>query len=189
MTSERWSSRLGFLLATVGAAVGLGNVWRFSAVVGQNGGGAYLLAYLLAAVVCAVPMLVLELAVGRTLRRDVVAAFRSVGPDYDVLGWLVVGGVLLVVSYYLVLTGWVLGFFLTWLAGTQTTFAAFTAGWAPVGFSSSSRCSPRASSRSASATASSGSRGSSCRPSSSSSSCSRATPRPSPAGGGPPTSC
>jgi NSS family neurotransmitter:Na+ symporter len=134
MTSERWSSRLGFLLATVGAAVGLGNVWRFSAVVGQNGGGAYLLAYLLAAVVCAVPMLVLELAVGRTLRRDVVAAFRSVGPDYDVLGWLVVGGVLLVVSYYLVLTGWVLGFFLTWLAGAQTTFADFTAGWAPVGF-------------------------------------------------------
>jgi SNF family Na+-dependent transporter len=46
MVTERWGSRLGFLLATVGAAVGLGNIWRFSAVVGQNGGGAYLVPYL-----------------------------------------------------------------------------------------------------------------------------------------------
>lgn len=71
MTSERWGSRLGFLLATVGAAVGLGNIWRFSAVVGQNGGGAYLVPYLIAAFVCAVPLLVLELSVGRRLRTDV----------------------------------------------------------------------------------------------------------------------
>jgi NSS family neurotransmitter:Na+ symporter len=92
MATERWSSRLGFLLATVGAAVGLGNVWRFSAVVGQNGGGAYLLPYLLAAVTCAVPLLVLELAVGRTLRTDVVSAFRSVRPSYAAFGWLVAGG-------------------------------------------------------------------------------------------------
>ncbi|WP_336134437.1 sodium-dependent transporter [Natronomonas amylolytica] len=133
MTPERWSSRLGFLLATVGAAVGLGNVWRFSAVVGQNGGGAYLVPYLLAAFVCAVPLLVLELSVGRTLRTDVVSAFRSVGPVYTAFGWLVVGGVLLILSYYLVLTGWVLGFLLSWLGGAETTFAAFTDGWAPVG--------------------------------------------------------
>lgn len=82
MPSERWSSRLGFLLAAVGAAVGLGNVWRFSAVLGANGGGAYLVPYLLAAAVCAVPMLVLELAVGRTLRTDVVSAFGRVDERY-----------------------------------------------------------------------------------------------------------
>ena len=133
MATERWSSRLGFLLATVGAAVGLGTVWRFSAVVGQNGGGAYLLPYLLAAVTCAVPLLVLELAVGRTLRTDVVSAFRSVDPSYAAFGWLVTGGVLLVLSYYLVLTGWVLGFLGLWLAGTRATFATFTAGPLPVG--------------------------------------------------------
>ena len=134
MATERWSSRLAFLLATVGAAVGLGNVWRLSAVVGVNGGGAYLVPYLLAAVVCAVPLLVLELAVGRTLRTDVVSAFRSVGPSYAALGWIVVGGVLVVLSYYLVLTGWVLGFLLSWLVGSATTFGAFTAGWLPVGY-------------------------------------------------------
>lgn len=134
MTAVRWSSRAGFLLATVGAAVGLGNVWRFSAVVGQNGGGAYLIPYVLAAVTCAVPLLVLELTVGRQLRLDVVSAFRSVAPNYTALGWLVVGGVLLVLSYYLVLTGWVLGFLLSWLGGGATTFAPFTATWLPVGY-------------------------------------------------------
>jgi NSS family neurotransmitter:Na+ symporter len=105
MAADRWSSGPGFLLSTVGAAVGLG-----------------------------VPMLVLELAVGRTLRSDVVSAFRSVDTDYAALGWLVVGGVLLVLSYYLVLTGWVFGFLLSWLGGTGTTFATFTAGWLPVGY-------------------------------------------------------
>lgn len=134
MQSERWASRTGFLLATVGAAVGLGNIWRFSAVVGQNGGGAYLVPYLLAAFVCAVPMLVLELAIGRQLRTDVVSAFQSVRAEYAALGWLVLGGVLLILSYYLVLTGWVLGFFLSWLAGTQTTFATFTSSWLPFGY-------------------------------------------------------
>jgi len=134
MASDRWSSGLGFLLASVGAAVGLGNIWRFSAVLGANGGGAYLVPYLLAAFALAVPMLVLELAVGRTLRSDVVSAFRSVDADYTALGWLVVGGVLLILSYYLVLTGWVFGFLLSWLGGSRTTFTTFTERWLPVGY-------------------------------------------------------
>lgn len=134
MAADRWSSRVGFLLAAVGAAVGLGNIWRFAAVLGTNGGGAYLVPYLLAAFGLAVPLLVLELSVGRTLRSDVVSAFRSVDTAYTALGWLVVGGVLLVLSYYLVLTGWVFGFLLSWLDGSGTTFAAFTAGWLPVGY-------------------------------------------------------
>ena len=134
MASDRWSSQLGFLLATVGAAVGLGNIWRFAAVLGANGGGAYLVPYLLAAFSLAVPMLVLELAVGRTLRSDVVSAFRRVDDAYTALGWLVVGGVLLILSYYLVLTGWVFGFLLSWLDGSSTTFSTFTAGWWPVGY-------------------------------------------------------
>ncbi|MDS0223850.1 sodium-dependent transporter [Haloarcula sp. S1AR25-5A] len=134
MQAARWSSQAGFLLATVGAAVGLGNIWRFSAVVGQNGGGAYLIPYLIAAFLCAVPMLILELSIGRRLRTDVVSAFRSVKVEYTPLGWLILGGVLLILSYYLVLTGWVLGFFLSWLAGSQTTFESFTASWLPIGY-------------------------------------------------------
>ncbi|WP_135304803.1 sodium-dependent transporter [Haloarcula amylovorans] len=134
MTTARWSSGFGFVLATVGAAVGLGNIWRFSAVVGQNGGGAYLVPYLIAAFICAVPMLILELSIGRSLRTDVVSAFRSIKTEYTALGWLVLGGVLLILSYYLVLTGWVLGFSLSWGLGSQTTFASFTASWQPIGY-------------------------------------------------------
>jgi len=129
---ERWSSRFGFLLAAIGAAVGLGNIWRFSAVVGGNGGGAYLVPYLLAAFVFAVPLLVLEIAVGRHLRLDVVAAFRSVRREFAVLGWAVTGSVLLILSYYLVLTGWVLAFLVGAVAGTDVTFAGFTGTYWPV---------------------------------------------------------
>jgi len=134
MATERWGSRLGFLLATVGAAVGLGNIWRFSAVVGQNGGGAYLVPYLIAAVVCAIPLLVLELSIGRRLRTDVVSAFQSIGSTYTPVGWFITGAVLVILSYYLVLTGWVLGYLVAWLLGDPPTFAAFTTSWAPVGY-------------------------------------------------------
>lgn len=134
MEATRWSSRSGFLLATVGAAVGLGNIWRFSGVVGQNGGGAYLVPYLIAAFACAIPMIILELTIGRELRTDIVSAFRVVNPKYTILGWLILGGVLIALSYYLVLAGWVLGFFISWIVGLQTTFSTFTAGWLPIGY-------------------------------------------------------
>lgn len=71
---ERWSSRIGFMLAAIGSAVGIGNIWRFSSVVGQNGGGAYLVPYLLAVLCFAVPLMVLEMSVGRHLRADVVSS-------------------------------------------------------------------------------------------------------------------
>jgi len=129
---ERWSSRRGFILASIGAAVGLGNIWRFSAVVGQNGGGAYLVPYLLAAFALAVPLLVLELTIGRSVRTDVVSAFRSADERFTPLGWIVVGGVLLILSYYLVLTGWVLAFLVSAVAGVPLSFAGFTDGWWPV---------------------------------------------------------
>ena len=129
---EQWSSRAGFLLAAIGAAVGLGNIWRFSAVVGQNGGGAYLVPYLLAAFVFALPLLVLEIAVGRSLRVDVVGAFRSVRRRFEPLGWLVAGSVVVVLSYYLVLTGWVLSFLAAALGGTGMEFAGYTGTYWPV---------------------------------------------------------
>ena len=62
------------MLAAIGSAVGIGNIWRFSSVVGQNGGGAYLVPYLLAVLCFAVPLMVLEMSVGRHLRADVVSS-------------------------------------------------------------------------------------------------------------------
>ncbi len=131
---EQWSSRVGFVLAAIGAAVGLGNIWRFPAVVGQNGGGAYLVPYLIAAAAFALPLLIFEISVGRSLKADVVTAFRQVHRRYEVLGWFVGGSVLAVLSYYLVITGWVLAFFLTSATGDTASFTAFTSGMQPVAY-------------------------------------------------------
>ncbi len=80
---ERWSSSLGFLLAAIGSAVGIGNIWRFSAVVGQNGGGAYLIPYLLAVFLFALPLMILEISMGRRFRGTVVSTLggKATIPD------------------------------------------------------------------------------------------------------------
>ncbi len=130
--ADQWSSRLGFVLAAIGAAVGLGNVWRFPAVVGQNGGGAYLVPYLIAAATFAVPLLAFEIGTGRSLRADVVTAFRSIRPEFAAFGWLVTAVVIVVLSYYLVITGWVLAFLVDALIGGGLTFAGFTGTLQPV---------------------------------------------------------
>ncbi|WP_435101781.1 sodium-dependent transporter [Halarchaeum sp. P4] len=132
MQQEQWSSRFGFLVASIGAAVGLGNIWRFSAVVGQNGGGAYLVPYFIAAFVFGVPLMILEMSVGRDLKADVVSAFRRIRKEYAVVGWLVGGTVLVVLSYYLVITGWVFSFLLFTVFGVETTFAGFTSTLQPI---------------------------------------------------------
>ena len=123
---ERWTSRVGFILAAVGAAVGLGNIWRFPAVVGQNGGGAYLLPYLIAAFGLAVPLLIFELSVGRSLRADVVSACRQIGNRVEWIGWVVSVSVLAVLSYYLVIAGWVFAFLAANVVGADITFDGLT---------------------------------------------------------------
>ncbi|RQD81179.1 MAG: sodium-dependent transporter, partial [Methanocalculus sp. MSAO_Arc2] len=72
---EVWSSRLGFILASIGSAVGIGNIWRFSTVVGQNGGGAYLIPYLTAVFLVGLPLMILEMQAGQRTRSTVIAAF------------------------------------------------------------------------------------------------------------------
>ena len=79
---EQWSSRVGFIFAAIGAAVGLGNIWRFPAVVSQNGGGAYLVPYLIAAFAFAIPLMILEISTGQSLKADIVTACREVYRRY-----------------------------------------------------------------------------------------------------------
>lgn len=129
---EQWSSRVGFLFAAIGAAVGLGNIWRFPAVVGENGGGAYLVPYLIAAFAFAIPLMILEISVGRSLKADVVTACRQIKSDYEIVGWLIAGSVLAVLSFYLVITGWVLAFFTSALTGGEISFQSFTNSYEPI---------------------------------------------------------
>ncbi len=129
---ETWSSRLGFLLAAIGSAVDLGNIWRFSSVVGQNGGGAYLIPYLLAVFCFGVPLMILELAVGRHIKGDVVSSFGKIRTSFQIFGWLVCAIVLLILSYYLVITGWTLAYLIFYLMNLDVTFPEFTSSYQPV---------------------------------------------------------
>lgn len=111
---EQWTTRAGFILATLGSAIGLGNVWRFSYVAGENGGGAFLLVYLAAVVVVGVPLLLAELALGRHTQGDVVQAFQEAAPRSPIrfLGIVAVFGSSLILSYYAVVAGWTLRYLL-----------------------------------------------------------------------------
>jgi len=131
---ERWSSHIGFILAAVGAAVGIGNIWRFSAVIGQNGGGAYLIPYFIAVFVFALPLMILEITMGRRFRGTVVSSFRAVRPEFRFIGWFLCGIVFLILSYYLVITGWTIAYTVFSVTGDTVTFSGFTGTYQPVLF-------------------------------------------------------
>lgn len=113
MTGERetWGSRLGFIFATAGFAVGLGNIWRFPYVVGQNGGGAFLLLYLIFAAVIGVPLLTMELGLGRKAQLGPIAGMErltgSRRSPWNLIGWLGVATMGLILPYYVMLMVWI----------------------------------------------------------------------------------
>lgn len=110
---EQWSGRHGFVLATIGGAVGIGNIWRFSYVAGENGGGVFLLVYLLCVAVVGLPLVIAELAIGRHAQGDAVTAYEATGRTsrWRVVGWLGIIAAVLLLSYYAVITGWALKYF------------------------------------------------------------------------------
>lgn len=121
MKRENFQSRLGFLLVSAGCAIGIGNVWKFPYVTGQNGGGVFVLFYLLFLVVMGVPVLTMELAVGRASRKSAVLAYRALekpGSKWHIHGWFCVIGCYLLMMYYTTVSGWMLGYFFKFATGT-----------------------------------------------------------------------
>lgn len=116
---DKWQSRTGFILATIGAAVGLGSIWRFAYVVGENGGATFLLVYLAMIALICVPLVIAELALGRRGASDAVTAFEAAVPGgrWKVLGAFGVIGAALILTYYAVIAGWALRYFATSLTG------------------------------------------------------------------------
>lgn len=110
---EQWSSQSGFILATIGSAVGLGNIWRFSYVAGENGGGAFLLLYLMYIFLIGLPLVIAELALGRRAQGDAIAAFDGPAPgsSFRYAGVFLGAGAVLILSYYSVIAGWALKYF------------------------------------------------------------------------------
>ncbi|WP_432821857.1 sodium-dependent transporter [Trichloromonas sp.] len=108
-----WASRLGFILAAAGSAVGLGNVWKFPYIAGENGGGAFVLVYLVCIAVVGLPIMMAELMIGRHTRRDAVGAFIHLEGKrsfWQTPGWVSVGAAFVICSYYSVVAGWTLDY-------------------------------------------------------------------------------
>ncbi|MCI8423541.1 MAG: sodium-dependent transporter [Lawsonibacter sp.] len=121
MKRESFHSRLGFLLVSAGCAIGIGNVWKFPYVAGANGGGIFVLFYLLFLVMMGVPVLTMELAVGRASRKSAVLGYRALEPAgslWHIHGWFCVAGCCLLMMYYTTVSGWMLGYFFKFAAGT-----------------------------------------------------------------------
>ena len=123
---EKWGSRIGFLLAGIGSALGLGNVWRFPYIVGQNGGGAFLIPYLVSVLLLGIPLMILEFAVGREFKGSVVSSLKKIRGKFKWVGATALIVATVVLSYYLVITGWTLAFFIFSLEGTEPVFDEFT---------------------------------------------------------------
>ena len=114
MKRESFGSRLGFLLVSAGCAIGIGNVWRFPYITGQNGGGYFVLFYLICLVIMGIPVLTMELAVGRAGRKSAVLAYRALekpGQKWHIHGWFCLLGCCLLMMYYTTVTGWMVSYF------------------------------------------------------------------------------
>ena len=128
ITRAKWSSERAFVLATAAAAVGLGNVWRFPYMAGENGGGAFILAYIFAVITLGIPLMIMEISAGRIEQGGAVKTFRALRRPAQYFGWMVVALTMLIMSYYLVITGWTLGYAVDSLRGSVRPFDEFTAG-------------------------------------------------------------
>ncbi len=118
---ESFGSRLGFLLVSAGCAIGIGNVWRFPYITGKNGGGYFVLFYLICLVVMGIPVLTMELAVGRASRKSAVLSYKVLerpGQKWHVHGWFCLAGCYLLMMYYTTVTGWMVSYFTRFLTGT-----------------------------------------------------------------------
>ncbi|KAB8136746.1 sodium-dependent transporter [Gracilibacillus oryzae] len=107
---EQWSSRIGFIMASAGAAIGLGAIWKFPYVAGNNGGAAFFLIFIIFTLVIGLAMLISEFIIGRGAKKEAITAYKTLAPDshWKIIGQLGVLGCFLLLSFYSVVGGWVL---------------------------------------------------------------------------------
>ncbi len=120
---EHWGSRLGFVLATAGFSVGLGNIWRFPYLVGENGGGAFLIVYVAFAVLIGIPLMTAEISLGRKSQLTPIAGMErltgsKVSP-WNLIGWFGVTASVLITAYYVMLIAWLVAYLLKTVTGAD----------------------------------------------------------------------
>ena len=120
MKQERLGSRLGFILLSAGCAIGIGNVWKFPYMVGQYGGGAFVLIYLLCLVLLGVPVMTMEFAMGRASRKSPVRLYHELAPKgskWHLHGYAAMAGNYILMMFYTCVSGWMLQYFVNTAAG------------------------------------------------------------------------
>jgi neurotransmitter:Na+ symporter, NSS family len=122
-----WKSRMGFILAATGSAVGLGNIWRFPYVTGENGGAVFVLIYIGCVFLVGIPIFLAELSLGRHSRRNPIGAFKIITPNsnWKFTGYLFVITGLFILSYYLVIAGWTFGYIFKTIFFEKKAFEEF----------------------------------------------------------------
>ncbi|MFP4197291.1 MAG: sodium-dependent transporter, partial [Methanomassiliicoccales archaeon] len=120
-------------MATIGSAVGIANIWRFSSIAGQSGGGTFLIPFFLAVVLFAFPLMLLEMGCGRRAHADVLTGFRQVAERFRVVGWFISLVIFALTAVYLVITGWTLAYLVFSLIGEMVTFGSFSMTMIPLG--------------------------------------------------------
>jgi len=133
---EQWGGRVGFVLATAGSAVGLGNIMKFPYITGQNGGGAFLFVYIIVMIIVGVGMLMSDFLIGRHGKANAVASYRKINKKFTWMGYLGIFAAMLALSYYAVFGGWML-YYLVNSMGTLANIAPDAVGSFFGGFVSS----------------------------------------------------
>ena len=125
----QWGSKLGFIMAAAGSAVGLGNIWRFPYVTGENGGAAFVVVYLACVLFIGLPLMWCELALGRASGRNPVGAFRKTGGGlpFVLTGVLCLAACFFVLTYYGVIAGWTISYAISQVSQTSLVFKEYTA--------------------------------------------------------------
>lgn len=135
---ESWSTQAGFLLAAIGSAIGLGNIWRFPGVVYENGGGAFILPYLVALLTAGVPFLMFDYALGHRFRGSPPLVLRRIGRWWESLGWVQVAVCFVILTYYAVILAWAASYLFfsvnkAWEKNPDGTAAFFVGDYLQVG--------------------------------------------------------
>ncbi len=126
MKRDTFRSRLGFILVSAGCAIGIGNVWKFPYLTGQNGGGIFVLIYLFFLLMMGLPVMTMELAVGRASRKSAVEGYKALEPKgsfWHIHGWVCIAGCALLMMYYTTVSGWMLIYFVKFLTGSMSAFS------------------------------------------------------------------
>ena len=129
----QWNSSISFIFAMIGAAVGLGNIWRFSYVLYSNGGGSFFIPYLCAIYILGIPFLLLEYGLGFSLKDSFSNILKSIDRRFEYIAWVLMAFIFIVVSYYAVIISWDLiylisSFTFSWGADPTIYFSSFVAG-------------------------------------------------------------